>query len=714
MPQAFVKTAPRTLEGWRALWQFTDDAFVRRRRRTREVRVGEVGIGAANPIRVQSMTIADTMDTVAVVDEIEALAAAGSEIVRVTTPNRSAAANLRDIHAALRRRRVHVPLVADVHFTPQAALIAAEYAEKVRINPGNYADRKHFQKREYSDSEYAGELERLAAAFRPLVLRCKELGVAMRIGTNHGSLSDRILNRYGDTPAGMVESALEFVRICEADGYRDIVLSMKASDVKVMIEAYRLLARRQRELGMDYPLHLGVTEAGSGLAARVKSAIGIVTLLDDGLGDTIRVSLTEDSIHELPVARALAALPQAPELGEGAAAAVAGAADATRAAAHAVPRWDPCAFERRRVRPLGGGTTRLATDQPPRIEIVLRSTSADLAHDLHALHALESAHDVDLILVALEHADASAGMAELGRILESRRALNGAAYGVELDLAAFSDPALHDLTTRATWARLSLHLGVGDLPCVLAADSVARQRLHEVTAPLQYTLRVRGLPQAADVRALAQALANDTLPAGALALDLEPACDAAHTWRAWLAAWPPHAPAVPVVLRGPTSEADADVVDAFTTTAELRVAAGLGAVLADGIGESVQLPAARPGDAGALAREILQATRMRLSQADFIACPSCGRTQVDLQSTTALIQRHLRHLKGLKIAVMGCIVNGPGEMADADFGYVGSGPGRIDLYVGHERVERDVLQSEAVGRLIDLIQRNGRWTEPGT
>ncbi len=405
MPQAYVKDVPRTLEGWRALWRFTDDPFASRRWRTREVRIGDVGIGGSNPIRVQSMTIADTMDTPAVVDEIEQLAAAGSEIVRVTTPNRSAAENLRPIRAALRQRGVSVPLVADVHFTPQAALIAAEHVEKVRINPGNYADRKHFKKWEYTDAEYARELERLENAFKPLVLRCRERGVAMRIGTNHGSLSDRILNRYGDTPAGMVESALEFVRICEAHGYHDIVLSMKASDVKVMVEAYRLLARRQRELDMSYPLHLGVTEAGSGLAARVKSCIGIATLLDDGLGDTVRVSLTEDSVHELPVARALARTFVAHT----------GSAPA-ESAPRTVPRWDPCTFERRPCAALGSGRARLAHDQPPRIELVLQASREKVASELRALESSDGAgRDVDLVLVDVERAEDIVSVAALAQ-----------------------------------------------------------------------------------------------------------------------------------------------------------------------------------------------------------------------------------------------------------------------------------------------------------
>jgi (E)-4-hydroxy-3-methylbut-2-enyl-diphosphate synthase len=690
MAESTAPAAARTADAWRHLWRFTLDPFATRRRPTREVRVGDVGIGGGNPVRVQSMTVADTLDTAAVVAEIEVLAAAGSEIVRVTAPNRSAAENLAAIRAALRRRGVQVPLVADIHFTPQAAFIAAQYVEKVRINPGNYADRKHFEKWEYTDAEYAAELERLEAAFRPLVLRCKELGVAMRIGTNHGSLSDRILNRYGDTPLGMVESALEFVRICEHHGYRDIVLSMKASDVKVMVQANRLLAARLGDLGLDYPFHLGVTEAGAGFAARVKSAVGIAALLLDGIGDTVRVSLAEDSVHEIPVARALARRS-------------ASSTGAARSGAQAPP-LDPYRFQRRPCASLGAGTAQLAAHHPPRIELVVR-----LADDpQQALAAARAAcapepgtEGADCVLLAL---DASTSDDRARRVLwtlapwAASRGAAAPAAGLELAWRRAEDPAV--LPLLAPWARISLRLSPAEVHALA---------LPAALPPIQYTLAVEGAQDAAaGAAALAARIAAGHLPPGALALATRVAALAPHCVRRLLGA----AGNLPIVLRGPEASLGERIDDHLSAT-ELDLAASCGALLVDGVGDALQLHATPDAPSALrLAQEILQTTRLRLHQADFIACPSCGRTQFDLQSITAAIASRLRHLKGLKIAVMGCIVNGPGEMADADFGYVGSGPGKIDLYVGHERVERNLPESEAVERLVDLIRSRGAWQDP--
>ena len=692
MSQLSIPATPRAAELTRA-WVFTLDAWRTVRRPTREVRVGDIGIGGSNPLRLQSMTIADTLDTRAVTDEICALVAAGSEIVRVTAPNRTCAENLAVIQSELRRRNVRVPLVADIHFTPQAALIAAEAVQKVRINPGNYADRKLFKKREYSDSEYSRELERLEAAFRPLVVRCKELGVAMRIGTNHGSLSDRILNRYGDTPLGMVESALEFVRICEQHGYHDLVLSMKASDVKVMVQAYRLLAQRMRELDMRYPFHLGVTEAGSGLAARIKSSIGIGALLRDGIGDTIRVSLTEDSVAEIPVARALARHAEA-------AATAAPHADKPRAAS---PAWDPFRFERQATTSLETTGERLATDVPPRIEVVL---AADGRSDPDLDAILDAASAADLVLLRVTPATSQA---QLDR-LRQRAADTGRAPRLGIEVAAhtlLAPPLAHELTQ--PWARLAVVLTRDDLEAEPARALGAA--LADARPLLQYTLAVAAAEQLRAGQAVLAHQRAGTLPAGALALCGGGATRLLHAWRAVLADVPAGTLPPPVVLRW--AAAAPRPGDSHAGWAELECATDAGALLVDGIGAALQLEAgADPTRSAELAREILQASRLRLSQADFIACPSCGRTQFDLQSTTARIQARLRHLKGLKIAVMGCIVNGPGEMADADFGYVGSGPGKIDLYVGHARVERGIESTEAVDRLVDLIRQHGRWQDP--
>jgi (E)-4-hydroxy-3-methylbut-2-enyl-diphosphate synthase len=704
--------APRPSAELRRLWSFTLDAYHTRRRPTREVRVGDVGIGAANPIRVQSMTVADTMDTEAVVAEIEALHAAGSEIVRVTAPNRTCAENLAEIRARLRRRGVRVPLVADIHFTPQAALIAAQHVEKVRINPGNYADRKHFARWEYTDAEYDAELERLEAAFRPLVLRCKERGIAMRIGTNHGSLSDRIMNRYGDTPLGMVESALEFVRICEHHGYRDLVLSMKASDVKVMIQAYRLLAARMRELGMDYPFHLGVTEAGGGLAARIKSAIGIATLLEDGLGDTVRVSLTEDSLHELPLARALAQRYSRPA-----------PAAAPPADDEVPPPWDPYCFQRRAVVPVGTGAARLATDQPPRVELVVRLAPDPEGRDSVAgvqrilVEVGRAAEPADLLLLALPPAAAPdlllPALAALAPLARARLQAGAAPLlGLEVPAEWLDEPGVRALT--GAWARLSLRLAARRI-----APEPEAWEAHLGGLPgLQWTLTLAPgeLEDAAFLGRTAGLVAarqrSGAWPAGALALERDDgALVTPQAVRRWLAA-SPSGPASGLVLRGPAVAPPARL-DAHLDARDLWIAVATGALLSDGTGDALQLEAgADPATACGLAAEILQATRLRLTKADFIACPSCGRTQFDLQTTTARIEARLRHLQGLKIAVMGCIVNGPGEMADADFGYVGSGPGRIDLYVGRTRVARNVPQAEAVDQLVELIRQHGRWAEP--
>jgi (E)-4-hydroxy-3-methylbut-2-enyl-diphosphate synthase len=666
----------------RSLWNFTASPTRTLRRRTREVRVGDVGIGGHNPIRLQSMTISDTLDTASLLDEIEALWHAGSELVRVTAPNRKCAEHLGVVRAAMRRRGIDVPLVADIHFTPQAAWIAAEHVEKVRINPGNFADRKHFKKWEYSDAEYEEELERLDAAFSPLVLRCRETGTAMRIGTNHGSLSDRILNRYGDTPEGMVESAIEFVRICERHGFHDIVLSMKASDVKVMIQAYRLLAARMATLGMDYPFHLGVTEAGSGFPARVKSSIGIGTLLQDGIGDTVRVSLTEDSVHELPVCRDICAPFQE---------CFTRAAPAPGAAAppEEPPPIHPVAFARRPTDGLGSGVTRLATDWPPRIEVVVRLDDETAFERL-----LDLPETADRLLFDTD---------DVGTARAVWRQRRQRLQSVRPQMAA-------GLQVPAPQALLAASLVSADMRLALRVQGRDLAGLPEgldglQVTNLQYTLEP-DMTSDADTGARFFAMLQDgRLPPGAVLLRGRGSATLAQAWRRFLTA----APGLrsPILLQVP---AEGPLPGGSN---RLHEAMGLGAVLVDGLGDALQL-AVGPDPAATieLAREILQATRLRLSVADFIACPSCGRTQFDLQTTSARIQERFRHLEGLKIAIMGCIVNGPGEMADADFGYVGSGPGRIDLYVGHERVERGLPEAQAVDRLADLIRAHGRWLDP--
>jgi len=573
------------------------------RRATREVRVGNVGVGGNNPIRVQSMITSDTRDTAACVAEVLALAGAGCEIVRITAQTKVYAANLENIAREVRAAGCGVPLVADIHFKPDAALEAAKWVEKVRVNPGNYADKKKFEIREYTDAQYEEELDRIRGEFTPLVSLCKQLGRAMRIGTNHGSLSDRIMNRYGDSPLGMVESALEFARIARDNDYHNFVFSMKASNPKVMIEAYRLLVARLDAEGPDwnYPIHLGVTEAGDGEDGRIKSAIGIGSLLADGIGDTIRVSLTEDSVHEIPVAQALVE-PFNHKSKHGL---------KVPATIAFTPSYDPFSYERRRSSPvtimghaLGGGNT------------VRVFTTQDRWN-------------------ALAHKIASMGDYKPEIIFEKSGV-------VEID--PHDDDAVAAANSRTE-------------PCVVT---------------------------------VADGVAMGVIPAFRL---LAARVDARH----------------PVLLKDtlcPPVE-NKDFLEAL-----LPAAQNLGSLLCDGIGDAVLVRGeTAPGQSLRLAYNILQAAGARIFKTDYVACPSCGRTLFNLQSTTQKIRAATGHLKGVRIAVMGCIVNGPGEMADADFGYVGGAPGKINLYVGKTAVKFNIPEDEAVERLIDLIREHDKWVD---
>ena len=578
------------------------------RRETREVRVGKVGVGASNPIRVQSMITCDTMDTRKSVAQTLDLVAVGCEIVRITAPTVKDAANLEKIVEDLRAKNCDVPMVADIHFKPEAAMEAAKWVEKVRINPGNYADKKKFAVREYTDDQYKAELDRLREKFPPLVELCKARRIAMRIGTNHGSLSDRIMNRYGDTPLGMVESALEFARIARDLDYHDFIFSMKASNPKVMIEAYRLLVARLAAEGPDwnYPVHLGVTEAGDGEDGRIKSAIGIGSLLSDGIGDTIRVSLTEDSVHEIPVARAIVeAIPGkangaglAPEVADG----------------HY--SYDAFTYQRRPSRPVAIGDVRLGGEELVRV-VVRQATYDRLAHKLDRL----GDYQPEIIYE-------SAGIREVDP-----------ANKADID-AVNTEPRDVIVTVRE---------GV-DLP-VIAAFRLLAARL-----------------------------------------------EARH----------------PILLKDTLSTSGSGATDFLATL--LTAATNIGGLICDGIGDAVlvqgdAIGTRAPGQSLRLAYNILQAAGARIFKTDYVACPSCGRTLFDLQSTTARIKSATSHLKGVKIAIMGCIVNGPGEMADADFGYVGGAPGKVNLYVGKTAVKFNIPEKDAVERLKDLIREHGKWTE---
>ena len=663
------------------------DPYTPIRRRTREVRVGSVGIGGDNPIRVQSMTTTDTRDTEATVAQTIQLAEAGCEIVRITAPSITEAENLAAIRAALDERGCRVPLVADIHFTPNAALVAAEHVEKVRINPGNYADKKRFEVREYSDSEYQDELGRVGERFRPLVQKCRERSVAMRIGTNHGSLSDRILNRYGDTPRGMVESALEFLDVCEAERYFDVIFSMKASNAQVAIQAYRMLALRLFDRtgnAPSYPFHVGVTEAGDGEDGRIKSAIGIGALLEDGIGDTVRVSLTEHPVKEVPVAFTLAhdALARWQAVAE-------------RSPALREPfREDPFAHGRRATKEVGDGVARIGGEAPIRVEVELAqaperpaATAAQLATGFATLGDLACE---GLVVPVRTAAD-----------LEARSALATGLHELGAELAISirtGEPTLLAGPLPGV-ARIVFEAGA-DAPLPEVASAAARHGL-----PLEWQLigPVEELPARVDA---ALAAGRDAgLSDQRFSCVSDRPLQAARVLVARLAER--GAAQLPVVLR---HERAADASDDLTA---IRAAIDLGAPLCDGIGDAIVLAgfvdATRSVDTG---YRILQGARRRTSRTEYISCPSCGRTLFDLEETTALVKERTEHLKGVKIAVMGCIVNGPGEMADADFGYVGSGPGRVNLYVGQDLVVRNVPQDQAPDRLLAVIDERLGVTAP--
>ncbi len=576
--------------------------YAPRRRLTREVRVGGVGIGGANPVRVQSMITTDTLDTAASVRATLSLAAAGSEIVRITAQTARHAANLESIVRGVRAAGCDVPIVADIHFKPDAALEAVKWVEKVRVNPGNYADKKKFEVKEYSDRDYEDELARIRDAFVPLVRECLRRGRALRIGTNHGSLSDRIMNRFGDSPRGMVESALEFARIARGQGFHDFVFSMKASNPKVMIEAYRLLVARLDAEGPDwnYPIHLGVTEAGDGEDGRIKSAIGIGSLLADGIGDTIRVSLTEDSEHEIPVARSLVGL----------------FADLPQPAID--PGWPPPAFD--------------PFDYQRRASEVAQVCGQETGGDR-------------TIRVATSAAKRDA----LGDRLEKSGDFQPEIIVEESEVVAI-DPR----------------------------DDAAVARLAAAPAPVLVTVADGcGLPVVAAFRLLAA-----RLPARHPILIKDRLCLPQAGGRSF-------------------------------DESMLAAASAIGALLCDGIGDAIVVQGEPAADASLrLSYNILQAAGARLFKADYVACPGCGRTLFNLQTATRRIRAATGHLKGVRIAVMGCIVNGPGEMADADFGYVGGAPGKINLYVGRKAVRFNIPEAEAVDRLVDLVREHGRWTDP--
>ena len=618
-----------------------------------EVQIGDLHLGGEHPIRVQSMTTADTMDTDASVEESVRMLEAGCELVRLTAPSKSEAENLNAIKRALVERGFNQPLVADIHFTPNAAEIAAKYVEKVRVNPGNYADKKKFETIEYTDETYQAELNRIEEKFTPLVLLCKSLNRAMRIGTNHGSLSDRILSRYGDTPEGMVASAYEFMEVCEKNGYFNLVISMKASNTLVMVQAYRLLASEMIKRGKVYPLHLGVTEAGDGEDGRIKSAVGIGALLVDGLGDTIRVSLTEAPEFEIPVARKLInltrqesvlPLPSVPE---------------------ELP-YNPVSFERRpsdACATVGGG----------QVPVVIADFSRNESISPANLYAAGYVYAPALDKWNIQ--DAAADFLYLGK------------QSIDFELPG----TLRVLVDGKGWSNEAQH-PTGHFPVISLkerGDITSEQVCFCETAPEQLVEHIGNL-HPHDVLVLTSVYDNSV------------------QWLRWAFMQLKQANKTNPVIFKLSIETDNE------ETFQLEAGVKAGSLFVDGLGDGIWIDA--PNQPKTVVNStsfgVLQATRLRTSKTEYISCPSCGRTLFDLQETTANIRSRTSHLKGLKIGIMGCIVNGPGEMADADYGYVGSGPGKITLYKEKEVVRKNVNTAEAVDALIDLIKEHGDWVEP--
>ncbi|MGL4398338.1 MAG: (E)-4-hydroxy-3-methylbut-2-enyl-diphosphate synthase [Luteolibacter sp.] len=850
-----------------ALLHYCPDLLHYSRRASREVRVGNVGVGGANPIRVQSMITSDTRDTPACVAEVLGLAEAGCEIVRITAQTKVYAANLENIAREVRAAGCEVPLVADIHFKPDAALEAAKWVEKVRVNPGNYADKKKFEIREYSDAQYGEELERIREEFTPLVMLCKDLGRAMRIGTNHGSLSDRIMNRYGDTPLGMCESALEFARLARENDYHDFIFSMKASNPKVMIEAYRLLVARLAAEGPDwnYPIHLGVTEAGDGEDGRIKSAIGIGSLLADGIGDTIRVSLTEDAIYEIPVAQALAAPfnERSNVEGEGGCGVPPQAvfeasrrksfsedAQSTRidwdtvekSSATFLPHWKqdgatyavtfrladslPAEFITRyqnhreqlqqelesltrsgdsrsaldKITALRKQITELQSDwidpeldrghgaclfkdaslaqlvadamahfdgkryellawcvMPNHVHAVLTPAEGELlekilhswksftAHEInHRLgtngavwqkesydHLVRDGEDLknqvgyvmrnpvkaglgDWVWVGCVYEELAAGRSKHGLRRDAAATLAPAALGE--DFTPSYDPFSYERRVSSVLTIMGHELGGDKTVRVFTTQERWNSLAHKIAGMGDFKPEIifekSGVVEI-DPRDEAAISAINSAPESQLVtvadgLDLE----VIHAFRQLaLRVDSRHPILLKDTLRPPVGETD-------FIAALLPAARNIGSLLCDGIGDAILIRGeTAPGQSLRLAYNILQAAGTRIFKTDYVACPSCGRTLFNLQHTTQKIRAATGHLKGVRIAVMGCIVNGPGEMADADFGYVGGAPGKINLYVGKTAVKFNIPEAEAVERLTDLIREHGKWVdapEPAT
>ncbi|WP_306551144.1 (E)-4-hydroxy-3-methylbut-2-enyl-diphosphate synthase [Daejeonella sp.] len=654
---------------------------------TREVTIGHIPMGANNPIRIQSMTTTDTMDTIGTVEQTIRMVDAGCEYVRITAPSVKEAKNLALIKKELIARGYNVPLIADIHFTPNAAEEAARIVEKVRINPGNYADKKRFENFEYTTTEYNAELERIYKKFSPLVNVCKEYGTAMRIGTNHGSLSDRIMSHYGDTPQGMVESAMEFMRMCEDLNYYNLVISMKSSNPQVMVQAYRLLVETMVKEGMSYPLHLGVTEAGDGEDGRIKSAVGIGALLEDGLGDTIRVSLTEDPEFEAPVAISLADRYKGRELS------IIGPQSSDL-----IPHTSDLIPHTSYLRP----HTSHLTHNP--YEYQRRHTSE--------LNTFIGGHQVPRVIIDLSHKNLKdpSILADVGYLYSSLLdKYNMAEQSTDFvyladELPSFSFPGnLKQLYNYSTWKLL---VDKSNCHPFYSLEEFISSKDHDSALNL-----VSISNQDVDSELFKELSIDNTL---VFVLETDAICGLQDQRNAFFKLMNMGLE-IPVIIKRKYSLKDQNAtILPKDTDFQLYAATDLGGLLLDGFGDGVWADASEISAKIILSTSfgILQATRSRISKTEYISCPSCGRTLFDLQITTQMIRSRTDHLKGLKIGIMGCIVNGPGEMADADYGYVGTGPGKITLYRGKEVVKKNVNTENALDELIGIIRGDGNWVDP--
>ncbi len=674
---------------------------------TREVQIGDVPMGGNNPIRIQSMTTTDTMDTMGTVEQSIRMVNAGCEYVRITAPSIKEAQNLAEIKKQLRSRGYTVPLVADIHFTPNAAEVAARIVEKVRVNPGNYADKKRFDEIDYTDAEYQGELDRIFQKFAPLVKICKEYGTAMRIGTNHGSLSDRIMSRYGDTPQGMVESAMEFMRMCEALNYYNLVISMKSSNPQVMVQAYRLLVETMVAEGMNYPLHLGVTEAGDGEDGRIKSAVGIGTLLEDGLGDTVRVSLTEEPEAEAPVAIALVERYSARsqkskiknqniELST---------VDEFEIELPKSEIYNPYSYQKRETYEANAF---IGGHMVPRVVVDLSQQNLKDPAVLNDVGYLYSA-----MLDKYNMADQSVDFVYLADQLPSFTFPGNLKqlYNYRTWLSLTNQTNCHPVFTLAEYVQPEVNRSsalnlVKIKPADLHSDNFGILPLDK---SLVFVLETEELHGMADQRSF-------FLQMKKFGLDVPVIIKRSYRFeeKSKVESQNSLADDTSVLEHSLSATGHPAPTTDYTTLLQLYAATDMGALLVDGFGDGIWIDAPELPVAAitSTAFGILQATRSRISKTEYISCPSCGRTLFDLQETTQMIRSRTSHLKGLKIGIMGCIVNGPGEMADADYGYVGAGPGKITLYRGKEVVKKNVNTLNALDELIGIIQEDGNWVEP--